>query len=333
MMDPITLPFPGNNDLRIAEPIALIGFVLLPIIYLIWVRLEARFRQNSALRHSSVSWLREAGARSGEGAYKFLRLARILAIALLIVTVARPQLGRVERQTWSEGIDIMLVLDISDSMRTPDFFPNRLEVAKEVLKNFVSRRSGDRIGLVLFATTAITVSPLTLDLGVITSFIDRVRFGIIDGNTTAIGMGLATAVSKLRSTEGKSRVVILLTDGENNAGKIDPLTAAEAARASNIRVYTIGVGTFTNQGGRRTAGVDEKNLTEIAQITGGQFFLATDRRKLEETYAQIDRLERTRVESSQYDNFDDLATYILIPALLLLLLETALRSFRYVRIP
>jgi Ca-activated chloride channel family protein len=333
MMAPITLPFLGNNDLRIAQPIALFGLVLLPIIYLLWVRLETRFRQNFALRHSSVSWIREAGGRSGERAYKFLRLARTLAIALLIITLARPQLGRVERQTWSEGIDIMLVLDISDSMRTPDFFPNRLEVAKEVLKDFVSRRTGDRIGLVLFATTAITVSPLTLDLGVIASFIDRVRFGIVDGNTTAIGMGLATAVSKLRNTKGKSRVVILLTDGENNAGKIDPLTAAEAARASNIRVYTIGVGTFTNQAGRRTAGVDEKNLTEIAKITGGQFFLATDRRKLEETYAQIDRLERTRVESSQYDNFDDLATYILIPALLLLLFETALRSFRYVRIP
>ena len=332
-MNPLTLPFPGPNDLRIAQPLALLALVLIPLLYVIFVRAESWSQSTGSIRHSALRWLREAGGRSSESAWMWLRVARLLALALILITLSRPQVGRVERQTWSEGIDIALVLDVSDSMRTPDFIPNRLEVAKEVLKNFVNRRTGDRIALVLFATTALTVSPLTLDLTVIDSFIDRVRFGVIDGNTTAIGMGLASAVAKLRTSNSKSQVIVLLTDGENNAGKIDPMTAAEAARASNIRLYTIGVGTFTSGPAGRTAGVDEKNLTQIAELTGGKFFLATDRKKLEETYALIDRLERTRVESSQYDNFNDLAPWILIPALLLLLLETTLRSFRYVRIP
>jgi Ca-activated chloride channel family protein len=333
MISPFSIPFPGPDELRLAQPVWLLCLLILPVLYHVQVRTEKARNAFSSVRHSSLAWLRQAGAASGDHAWKNLRLLRIATLILALLALAQPQLGRVERQTWSEGIDIVLVLDVSDSMRTPDFVPNRLEVAKEVLNNFVGRRTGDRIGLVLFATTAMTVTPLTLDLGVISTFIDRVRFNILDGNTTAIGMGLTTALAKLRDSQSKSRVVVLLTDGENNAGKIDPLTAAEAARASGIKVYTIGVGTFTSGPNGRTAGVDEKNLTAIAEMTGGRFFLATDRTKLEETYAQIDRLERTKVESSQFDNFNDLAPWLLIPALFLLLIETALRSFRYVRIP
>jgi len=258
-------------------------------------------------------------------------------LALLIFALARPQHGKVERETFSEGIDIALVLDVSLSMRAGDFHPNRLEAAKDVLKQFVLDRRGDRQTLVIFGSEAATLVPLTLDSGVVYSFVDRIRFNLVNGETTAIGMGLATALDRLRESKAKSRIAILLTDGENNAGKIDPLKAAEAARALGVKVYTIGVGSNSSQigpfGMRLDAGLDETTLKQIAELTGGVYFRATDEEKLSEIYEQIDKLEKSKIEATQFDNFNDLVHWFAVPALLLLLLEAALRSTRFVLVP
>jgi Ca-activated chloride channel family protein len=229
-------------------------------------------------------------------------------------------------------------------MRAEDFKPNRLAVAKEVAKEFVSGRSGDRIGLVVFSGGAYTQCPLTLDYGVLESLLDDVGFGQLpDG--TAIGMALATAVNRLRETKGDSRVVILLTDGQNNAGEIDPLTAAEAAHALGVRVYTIGAGT---QGaarmpvddpvlGRRyvtiDASVDEESLQEIARITGGRYFRATSPEALESIYKEIDRMERTDAETVEYVEYDEKGPILALVAALLLSGAVALGETAANRIP
>jgi Ca-activated chloride channel family protein len=332
-MNPLIIPWPGPDDIRLAFPWGLLALLLLPLVYLAIRQTERKTSQNSSLRHSNLAWVKKAGGRNQDTAWRYLRLARVLSLGLLGLCLAQPQFGRVERQTWSEGIDIVLVLDLSDSMRTPDFMPNRLVVSKEVVRQFVSRRDGDRLGLVVFATEALTISPLTLDIGAIDSFIDRLDFGIIDGNSTAIGMGLAAALNQLRQSDSKSRVVLLLTDGENNAGRVDPITAAEAARSMGVRLYNIGVTTFIGGPGGRDSEVDQKALTQMAEMTGGKFFLASDRRKLEEIYAQIDRLERTRIESTRYDNFQELSPFLILLALGMLMGELGFRAFRYVRIP
>jgi Ca-activated chloride channel family protein len=265
----------------------------------------------------------------------------MLALALLVVALARPQFGRVERQSFAEGIDIMLLLDVSGSMRSQDFSPNRLEAAKEVLKEFVAGRRGDRIGLVVFGATAATLVPLTLDYVVVQKFIDRVQFGIVDERATAIGMGIATALKKLEASKAKSKVVVLLTDGENNAGQIDPLAAADAAKALKVRIYTIGVGTDINEAQLGImgamfgpeAGLDEKTLKAIAEKTGGLYFHATSNEKLREIYHEIDKLEKTRVQSRQFDRFDELAPIFILAALILLALELLVGATRGVKVP
>jgi Ca-activated chloride channel family protein len=273
-----------------------------------------------------------------------LPYAYALAGVLLVLALARPQTGAARIEVKSEGIDIVLALDVSGSMRAEDFKPNRLAVAKEVAKEFVSGRSGDRIGLVVFSGGAYTQCPLTLDYGVLESLLDDVGFGQLpDG--TAIGMALATAVNRLRETKGDSRVVILLTDGQNNAGEIDPLTAAEAAHALGVRVYTIGAGT---QGaarmpvddpvlGRRyvtiDASVDEESLQQIARITGGRYFRATSPEALESIYKEIDRMERTDAETVEYVEYDEKGPILALVAALLLSGAVALGETAANRIP
>lgn len=324
-----------DSDFRFAAPWFLLGLLILPFVYALVRYLERR--RSSTLLFSNLALIKKAGVRTSRFWRTFLNLLRVLALALLFVAMARPQFGRVERQTYSEGIDIALVLDVSLSMRATDFFPNRLEAAKEVLKEFVESRMGDRIGLVVFGTDAVSLIPMTLDYGVVKSFIDRVQFNnIVDGNRTAVGMGLATALAKLRDSKAKSKVVVLLTDGESNAGKIDPLTAAEAARVSKTRVYTIGVGSEGQSGmfGMPSdGGIDEKSLSKIAEMTNGLYFRATDADKLKSIYDQIDKLEKSRVESTQYDNYNDLAAFLIFPSVLLLGLELLLRSTRFIKVP
>lgn len=325
----------GQSMFRLGLPWVLLLLLLLPFLWW-WLRRREHSRLMSI--PLPVTHLAATIAMGNPRRWRFLLDGmRVLALALVIIAMARPQYGRIERETFSEGIDIALVLDVSLSMRAGDFHPNRLEAAKDVIKQFVLERRGDRLALVIFGGEAATLVPLTLDSDVVYSFIERVRFNLVSGDTTAIGMGLATALDRLRDSEAKSKVVILLTDGENNAGKIDPLKAAEAARATGVKVYTIGVGSNTPQVGpfgmRVDAGLDEATLTQMAEMTGGKYFRAEDQQKLDSIYKQIDQLEKSKIESTQYDSFNELVAWLLLPAIALLLLESALRSTRFVLVP
>jgi Ca-activated chloride channel family protein len=244
----------------------------------------------------------------------------------IVTALARPQTGSARIDVKSEGIDIMLALDISGSMRAEDFKPyNRLYVAKDVAREFLRGRSGDRIGLVVFAGGAYTQCPLTLDYGILEELIAAVDFGQVpDG--TAVGMGLATALNRLRERQAKSRVVILLTDGQNNAGDVDPITAAEAARALGVRVYTIGAGTDGPARvpvddpvfGRRyvtiDASLDEPTLRRIAEITGGRYYRATSAEGLLEIYKEIDRMERTEAETVETVRYEEKGPWVALLA-------------------
>ena len=270
---------------------------------------------------------------------------RAAAFALLVVALARPQDIEQNVRTNTEGIDIVLAIDVSASMLARDFRPDRITAAKEVAGSFVADRYGDRIGLVVFAAEAFTQSPLTTDQSTLQTLLARIRSGLIDDSGTAIGNGLATAINRLRESEAKSKVIILLTDGINNRGEIAPMTAAEIARAQGIRVYTIGVGsrgtapypavdmfgnmTFINQ----KVEIDEKTLTEIARLTGGRYFRATDKEKLQAIYDEINQLEKSRVEVTERITYHELFLGWVLAALALLTAELLLSNLVLKRIP
>jgi len=254
------------------------------------------------------------------------------------VSAARPQQGLRQSEIEARGIDIVLAIDISPSMRAEDFRPrNRLFVAKETAREFVRQRTHDRIGLVAFGGTSFTQSPLTLDHEVLAELLDGLDFGMVEDGT-AIGMGLASACNRMRASEAKSKVIILLTDGQNNAGMVDPATAARVAESLGIKVYTIGVGTRGRAPipiddpvfGRRLISVevdiDEATLRKIAELTDGQYFRATDRQELEGIYARIDELERTKVASETFVEYTERFKWLLLPVLGLLILELGLEQ-------
>lgn len=316
---------------------------LIPMIaYYVWRTLKG----GAAIQISSV----EGVAGAPKTVRYYLRhlpfVLRIGAMALLIVALARPQ--DVERLSRSntEGIDIMLAIDVSGSMLARDFRPDRITAAKEVAGAFIADRYGDRIGLVAFAGEAFTQSPLTTDQGTLQTLLARIRSGLIEDGT-AIGNGLATAINRLRENEAKSKVIILLTDGVNNAGEIAPQTAAEIAKSQGIRVYTIGVGTIgmapypavdiygTPTGGTVMAKVeiDEKVLQAIADLTGGQYFRATDKAKLKAIYDEINRLEKSKVEVTEHVTYHEQFLAWVLAGLLLLTLEFLLRTLLLKRIP
>jgi Ca-activated chloride channel family protein len=243
------------------------------------------------------------------------------AIALLIVALARPQVGQADSELPGQGIDIALVLDTSGSMTTSTLGreDNRLDVAKRVLVDFIEGREEDRLGLVIFRATSIVLSPLTLDYDALTSVTEEVGDVTLEDGT-AIGVGLGDALNLLRESRARSRVAILLTDGENNAGDIEPLAAARIAETLGVRVYTIGV----IEAGRRT--VDAEALREMAELTGGRYFPASSEQALEAIYASIDQLEKSRIDRSQFGTYDEYAMYFLAAALGLLALELFLRN-------
>ena len=268
------------------------------------------------------------------------------ALALLIVALARPQDVEHGSTSNTEGIDIMLALDVSTSMLAMDFRPDRITAAREVAGSFIADRYGDRIGIVVFAGEAFTQSPLTTDQGTLQTLLGRIRSGVIEDGT-AIGNGLATAINRLRESDAKSKVVILLTDGVNNRGAIAPLMAAEIAKGQGIKVYTIGVGTmgmapyptvdiYGNPDGgtvKAKVEIDEKTLREIARITGGEYFRATDKAKLEAIYEQINRMEKSKVEISEYTTYHELFLGWLLGGLALLLAESLLAHLVLKRLP
>jgi len=267
-----------------------------------------------------------------------LIVLRIFAIALLIIVLARPQSRSSWKDVKTEGIDIVMALDISGSMLSKDFKPDRLEAAKEVAQDFIDNRPNDRIGLVIFSGESFTLCPLTTDHAVIKNLFAGIHTGMVrDG--TAIGNGLATAVSRVKDSNAKSKVIILLTDGVNNQGSVAPLTAAEIAKAFGVRVYTVGMGTTgkalapiamypdgSYQYGYVDVNIDEKTLGEIAALTGGKYFRATDNDKLKDIYKEIDRLEKTIFEEKNFTNKAEHFLPFAIAAALLLLFEFLLRN-------
>ena len=286
------------------------------------------------MRSSSKEWLRHS-----------LFVMRMLVIALLLAVLARPQSRSSYKNVSKEGIDIVLTLDISASMLAQDFKPNRLDASKEVAQEFIDKRPNDRIGLVIFSGESFTQCPLTTDQAVLKNMFVSVKTGIIaDG--TAIGMGLATAVNRIKQSQAKSKVVILMTDGVNNAGSVAPLTAAEIAKTFGVRVYTIGVGTrgkalspvavYPNglyQYDYVDVEIDEKMLTDIADITGGKYYRATDRAKLEEIYNDIDKLEKTKIEERSFTKKAEHYRPFALAAAILLALEILLRYTVFRKIP
>ena len=269
---------------------------------------------------------------------------RISAILLLIIILARPQSSSKVEEVHTEGIDIMLALDISSSMLAEDFQPqNRIGAAKEVAKEFISGRVSDRIGLIVFSGESYTSCPLTMDYSILDKFIDDIQVGVIEDGT-AIGNALANGLNRLRESKAKSKIIILLTDGENNRGEIDPLTAAQAATPFGIKIYTIGVGKegtapypFKTPFGIRyqqiPVKIDEELLKKVADITGGKYFRAKDEAKLKQIYSIIDKMEKSKIEVKEYRKYSELYLPYALAVLGLFLLEIALSGTRLRRIP
>ena len=316
--------------------------LLAPMIaYYVWRTMQG----GAAIQISTV----EGVARAPKSVRYYLRhlpfALRAAAFGLLVVALARPQQIEQNVRTSSEGIDIMLAIDVSASMLARDFEPDRITAAKEVAGSFISDRYGDRIGLVAFAAEAFTQSPLTTDQSTLQTLLAQLRSGLIDDSGTAIGNGLATAINRQRESDAKSKVVILLTDGVNNRGEITPITAAEIAKAQNIRVYTIGVGTegmapypavdmFGNiTFVKQKVEIDEKPLTAMAEMTGGRYFRATDNAKLKAIYDEINQLEKSKVEVTEHLSYHEQFLAWVLAALGLLLAEFLLANLVLKRIP
>lgn len=315
--------------------------LLLPMAALyIW-----RERKGSAaIRISSVAPLANVPGGIRRWARHVPFALRAIAMGLLIVALARPQSSETGSSTTTEGIDIVLSMDVSTSMLARDFDPDRITAAKEVAAKFIADRRNDRIGIVAFAGESFTQSPLTTDKGTLQTLLGQIQTGIIEDGT-AIGNGLATAVNRLRESDAQSKVVILLTDGVNNAGQVSPATAADIAAEFGIRVYTIGVGS------RGTAPypvqdvwgsvryvpmqveIDEEILTDIAARTGGEYFRATDSGTLAEIYGRINEMEKSRVETNEYTTYTELAGWFMLFGLLLLTAEFLLRFLWLRRLP
>lgn len=315
--------------------------LLVPMIgYYVWRTLQG----GAAIQISSVAGVVRA-PRTVRYYLRHLPFAlRAAAFALLVVALARPQDVEQNVRTNAEGIDIMLAIDVSGSMLARDFKPDRITAAKEVAVSFIADRYGDRIGLVAFAGEAFTQSPLTTDQSTLQTLLARIRSGLIEDGT-AIGNGLATAINRLRESDAKSKVIILLTDGVNNQGQIAPMTAAEIAKAQGIRVYTIGVGsegmapypaidmfgnlTFVNQ----KVEIDEKVLKAISDMTGGKYFRATDKDKLKAVYNEINQLEKSKIEVTEHISYHELFLTWVLAALGLLMAEFLLSNLVLKRIP
>ena len=292
------------------------------------------FRQSkreSEIRYSSLDPFAEAPRTRKERARHLPFMLRMAALTLLILALARPQSTSHGENVYSEGIDLVLALDISSSMLAEDFQPNRIEAAKSVAQDFISGRANDRIALVIFSSESFTQCPLTVDYAVLKNLLKPIKSGMIEDGT-AIGLGLANAVNRLKESKSKSKVIILLTDGVNNRGEIDPITAAQIAASYGIRVYTVGVGTIgeapypaqTPFGVRyqmMPVDLDEKALSQIAELTDGKYFRATDNATLKKIYKEIDRLEKTRIEVRSYRRFTELFYSYVGLALLLLMID------------
>ena len=313
-------------------------FLLLLLIPIVGWYVWKLHNTNAAVQLSSTASLRQQPKSLRVWLIHIPFVLRVVVIILLSLALARPQLSNRWQSESTEGIDIMMALDISGTMLGEDLKPNRLEAAKTVATDFVMSRPNDQIGLVVFAGESFTQCPLTTDHSVLVNLFQSVKFGMIEDGT-AIGLGLANAVNRMKDSPTKSKVVILLTDGSNNRGDIDPQTAAEIAKTFNIRVYAIGVGSYSKevkvpihtpygvQYGTMSSEFDETTLRTIAQMTGGEYFRATDNNSLRAIYSQIDQLEKTKIRVREYSKRTEHFAPFLMVALACMLLELLIRYF------
>lgn len=330
------------GNLEFAQPGFLYLLILAPVM-VAWYVWRGR-KSTSSLTISGFENLDEKSGTSRIWLRHLLFVFRVLTISLLAVVLARPQSSNRWEQVTTEGIDIVMCMDVSGSMRAMDFRPNRLEASKDVGIEFVNARENDRFGLVVFAGESFTQCPMTTDRAVVINYLKEIDFGVIEDGT-AIGMGLATAVNRIKESKAVSKVIILLTDGVNNRGDVGPVTAAEIASSFGIRVYTIGVGSegtapvpVQDAFGRTITRnmpveIDEEVLQQIATTTGGEYFRATNNTKLRSIYQQIDEMEKTRLDVKQFSKKKEEYFPFLLAALLLLLTEVLLRYTLFRTIP
>jgi len=329
-----------------AHPYILLLLLLLPL--LAW--LKGKRGRPPAFVYSSVQLVRSVLNVTRSRAGGFLAALRWLALALFILALAQPLFTRSETKVSASGIDIAVAIDLSGSMASEDFETrdgrvSRIDMAKAVLKKFIDKRPNDRIGLVAFATQAYIAAPLTLDHDFLQANLERLELNSIDGSSTAIGSGLSTAINRLRELKSKSKIVILMTDGQNNAGKIAPLTAAEAAKSLGVKVYAIGVGMRgqapmpgRDMFGRKVyqmmpVDIDEDTLQKIAQMTGGKYYRADNTENFQKIYAEIDKLEKSEAEIKKYTQFQELFWWPSSFGLALLLVEITLGHTMLRRLP
>lgn len=321
------------NQLVFAQPLWLIALAAIPLLVAnYWIKNKT---QNASLQLSSLEWTKGIKTNFRTRFRHLPFVLRIIAITLLIIVMARPQIFTKQKHTNIEGIDIIMALDVSGSMRAMDLEPNRLEAAKTVAKQFIDGRKNDRIGLVIFSGEAFTQCPLTTDHNVLKSLFEPIKSGMIEDGT-AIGDGLATAINRIKDSEAISRVIILLTDGVQNSGSIDPISAANIAKEYGIRVYTIGAGSkgkapmpvqtnFGEQIMDVEVNIDEEILQKIAVTTEGKYFRATSNKSLEKVYAEIDKLEKSKIDVNIFQNKSEEFLVFAIAAFALLLVEFLLR--------
>jgi Ca-activated chloride channel family protein len=329
-----------------AHPYFLLLLLLLPLFA--W--LKGRRGSPPAFLYSSVKLVEGLTSIRRSRAGAFLAALRWLTLALLIIALAQPRLSKSTTQVKASGVDIVVALDMSGSMISEDFVVrgervNRFNMARSVLRGFIDQRPNDRIGLVLFASQAFIATPLTLDHDFLQENLDRLEIGAIEQNSTAIGDGLGTAVNRLRDVKSKSKIVILMTDGQNNSGKLDPLVAAEAAASLKVKVYTVGIGERGSapmpvfMGGRKVGyqnvpvDVDEETLQKIADKTAGKYYRADNAEKFRQIYAEIDKLEKTEAVINKYTEFKELFSWLVAAGFTLLLVELALGQTVLRRLP
>ncbi|MGH8024577.1 MAG: VWA domain-containing protein [Limisphaerales bacterium] len=320
-----------------AHPYFLALLALLPL--LAW--LKGKRGAPAAFLYSSLNLIEGLTGIRRSRSGQFLAALRWLGLAAFIVALAQPRLTRDTKQVKASGIDIVAALDLSGSMKTPDYTvdgqsASRFDVAKAALKKFVSERPDDRIGLVVFAAQAFIASPMTLDHDYLLDNIERLQIGTINSDATAIGDGITTALNRLRNVKAKSKIIVLMTDGANNSGQIDPITAAEAAQALGVKIYTIGLGNreIVERMGLPSGFLpDEDTLQKISQMTGGKFYRGDNSQKLREIYAEIDKMEKTEAVVSKYTQFRELFPWFVACGAGLLLLEVGLGQTVLRRLP
>ncbi len=322
------------NNMIFANPIYLYLLILIPLLVILYISRQSN--TSASFRMSSLAFVSSGSGSIRNGIRHVLFAIRMLAISLFIIVIARPQSSDRWQDTTTQGIDIIMAMDISGSMLARDFKPNRLEASKNVATEFISGRPGDRIGLVIFSGESFTQCPLTTDHAVLINLMREMESGMIEDGT-AIGLGLATAVNRIKDSDAISKVVILLTDGVNNMGSIAPITAAEIAKTMNVRVYTVGVGTrgmapypIQTAAGTRYQNmpveIDEDVLKEIASMTDGKYFRAIDNESLVNIYKEIDKLEKSRIDVQEYNiKHEEFMIFALI-ALALVLVELIVRN-------